>query len=277
MDTHQLKMTNKKLVSRLLKRGVVLAIATYLYWPITVIYILTGLYDVFRQKKKDKSFVFIQYFMVNGILTWVFSPINTLIDILCLPYINKQVYKLEDLPKTHQEEIKTLLEETPMKRISDDMNELSQTSERTMMFYKWYGYNVETEHSCELFHRPFKKILTIGVSNFKANASTKVHFGWLRAGVRVLINIDEAVDERAYIDVNDERHVWKTDGPLFIFDDTIMHQSYNLSDQNRNCLFIDVVRPSLIPVVIKSFVKFLGFMSINIPGFNKLSNWKVVK
>tara|TARA_B100000508_G_scaffold122703_1_gene104973 strand:+ start:8808 stop:9455 length:648 start_codon:yes stop_codon:yes gene_type:complete len=215
--------------------------------------------------------------MENGLLAWVFSPINTAIDILCLPYINKQVYQLEDLPKLHQEEIKTLLNETPRLEISNAMNELKSSDERTMMFYKWYGYNVETNYDCELFHRKFKRILTIGVSSFKANAKTGAHFGWLRAGVRVLINIDDAVDEMAYIEVNDQKHVWKRDGRLFIFDDTVIHQSFNLTNQSRNCLFIDVTRPSLFPFLINGFIKTLGFASIKIPGFNRLSNWKVVK
>lgn len=271
-----ISMTRKKLIKRLVKRFAVLIPITYFFWPLTAVYVCTGLYDVFRQNNKDKYFVFMQYFMENGLLAWIFSPINTAIDILSLPFINKQIYKLEDLPKTHQKEIKTLLEETPMHEISNAMNEITKNS-RSMMFYKWYGYNVETNHPCELFHRNFKTILTIGVSNFKSKANTKAHFGWLRAGIRVLINIDDAVDERAYIDVNDQRHTWKTDGPLFIFDDTVVHQSFNESDQDRNCLFIDVVRPSYVPFIIGGFVKMLGFASIKIPGFNKLSNWKVVK
>ena len=270
-----ISMTRKKLIKRLVKRFLVLAPITYFFWPLTAAYLVTGFYDIFRQKNKDKYWVFMQYFMENGLLTWTFSPINTAIDILSLPFINKQIYKLEDLPKKHQEEIRTLLQETPIYDVSAAMNKLASES-RSMMFYKWYGQNVQASFPCDLFHKNFKTILTIGVSNFKSKAKTSAHFGWLRAGVRVLINIDDAPDEKAYIDVNGQRHTWKIDGPLFIFDDTVMHQSFNESDQDRNCLFIDVVRPSYVPFIIGGFVKMLGFASINIPGFNKLSNWKAV-
>lgn len=270
-----ISMTRSKLIKRLVKRFLIIAPITYLYWPLTVVYLATGLYDVFRQKNKDKYFVFMQYFMENGLLTWIFSPLNTAIDVLSLPYINKQIYKLEDLPTGHQEEIRTLLNETPKHEVSNAMNKLASLN-RSMMFYKWYGQNVEANYPCELFHTNFKTILTIGVSNFKSKAKTRAHFGWLRAGVRVLINIDDAPDERAFIEVNDQRHTWKTDGPLFIFDDTVMHQSVNNSDQDRNCLFIDVVRPSYVPFLIGGVIKILGFASVKIPGFNKLSNWKVV-
>ena len=110
--------------------------------------------------------------------------------------------------------------------------------------------------------------MTTGVSNFKPERQTSQHFGWFRAEVRVLINIDEDVDEKAYIDVNNQRHVWKTDGPLFIFDDTVLHPSFNLSSKSRNCLFKDVTRPSLIPFFI---------ITTRIPAFSKLSKWDVVK
>ncbi len=270
-------MTTKKLISRLTKRFVVIGIVTYLYWPITAVFMGASFYDVMRQKNKDKLFVLKQYFLVNGALTWIFSPLNLLIDILSLPFINKQVYKLEQLPQKHQEDIKKILEQTPKKQITDSINALTSTSERTMMFYKWYGFNIENNYPCPLFHEKFKRVLTIGVSNFKPNSETSKHFGWLRAGIRVLINIDENVDEQAYLDVNNKRHVWATDGPLFIFDDTVMHQSFNLTDKPRNCLFIDIVRPSPFSFLISGLVKTFGFISINIPGFNSLSNWKVVK
>ena len=270
-------MTRKKLISRLIKRFIPITIVTILYWPVTAIYFVSSVYDVMRQKNKNKQFIFKQYFLVNGALTWILSPLNMLIDIICLPFINKQVYKLEQLPRKHQEEIKDILENCPNKLISNYLNEAKSTSKRTMLFYKWYGVNIDNTYPCQLFHKKFKHVLTIGVSNFKPKSETSQHFGWFRAGIRVLINIDEAVDNQAYLDVNNQRHVWKTDGPLFIFDDTVLHQSFNLSDKSRNCLFIDVTRPSLIPFFINSMVKTLGYISINLPGFSNLSNWKVVK
>ncbi len=270
-------MTRKKLTSRLLKRFIPIAIITFFYWPITAVYFAASVYDVARHKNINKRFIFKQYFLVNGALTWMLSPFNMLIDIICLPFINKQVYKLKDMPKKHQEEIRDILENCPNKEISDSLNKLKSTSDRTMMFYKWYGFNVETDHPCALFHKNFKRVLTIGVSNFKPKSKTSQHFGWSRAGVRVLINIDDAVDDLAYIEVNNKRHVWKTDGPLFIFDDTVLHQSFNLSEKSRNCLFIDVTRPSLFPFFINGLVKFMGYVSMNVPFIRNSSNWKVVK
>ena len=78
----------------------IILVVAYLYWPIAAMFIFTGCYDVLRQKNKNKRFLFYQYFFVNGTLTWLFSPLNTLIDILCLPYFNKQIYKLHELPSS---------------------------------------------------------------------------------------------------------------------------------------------------------------------------------
>lgn len=270
-------MEPKVFLRRIIKRGIAVVVITWLYWPLTALFITTGLYDVLRHKNKELGKVFTQYFMVNGTLTWIFSPFNVFIDIVTLPFINKQVYKLEDLPRLHQEEITTILNETPKEYLVNALDELGKANERTMLFYKWYGYNVENNYPCELFHRPFKRVLTIGVSSFGAHSETRPHFGWSRAGVRVLINIDDVVGDDAYLDTNNQRHVWKTDGPLFIFDDTVLHQSVNRTDTARNNLFIDVTRPSMVPWFINGIVKFFGFISTSVPGFNKLSNWKVVK
>ncbi len=64
--------------------------------------------------------------------------------------------------------------------------------------------------------------MTIRVSSFSPNTKTSKHFCWLRAGVRVLYNIGPAPSEGAFIVVNGQRHTWSKDGPLFMFDDTVV-------------------------------------------------------
>jgi aspartyl/asparaginyl beta-hydroxylase (cupin superfamily) len=50
------------------------------------------------------------------------------------------------------------------------------------------------------------------------------------------------------------RHYWHDD-PLFIFDDTLMHQSVNESDRLRYCIFLDVLRPTHFRRVLCALVK----------------------
>jgi hypothetical protein len=271
-------MTYKKFFFKISKRVLPLVFVAYLYWPLALLLITTGLYDVVRQRCDNKAGLFKQYFLVNGALTWLFSPINTLMDILSLPFINKQVYKIDELPQQHQKEINQILNNCPKQDLIHAVETLQAQSDRTMLLYKWYGFNIKQSQPCELFHQSYQRILTIGVSTFKAQTQTSRHFGWLRANFRVLINIDdtENLGEGAYINVNQQTHVWKEDGPLFIFDDTVLHQSFNSTNQARHCLFIDIVRPSLLTPLITNFVKCLGYLSINIPFIRKTSNWDVV-
>jgi beta-hydroxylase len=177
----------------------------------------------------------------------------------------------------HQKEIKTIIDHCPKKELVELIENIHLTTKRSMLLYKWYGFNIENQYSCPLFHQNFKHILTIGISAFNKQTQTTQHFGWLRAGIRVLINIDEHLDPGAYIDVNNKRHVWCTDGPVFIFDDTVLHQSFNLTDKNRNCLFIDIVRPSPFPALVSSFIKFLGWLSVSLPFISKTSRWQITR
>ncbi len=68
-----------------------------------------------------------------------------------------------------------------------------------MMIYKWYGFN-NAGANCSLFQKKFKYIQTIGVSSFSPQTKTSKHFGWLRAGVRVLYNIGPAPNRDGVIE-----------------------------------------------------------------------------
>jgi beta-hydroxylase len=257
-----------------LKRAVPLFIAGLIYPPVAILYVITGAYEVLRHGR-NLGAVSYQYFLVNGGLTWLLSPLNTLIDVLCLPFVNKKIYKLADFPKAYQDELRQITADCAAEAIIAEVQRRSQTGERTMMIYKWYGFN-NPAADYELFQKNFKYVLTIGVSTFAAQTQTSRHFGWLRAGVRVLYNIGPTPGEGALIIANGTRHTWCQDGPLFSFDDTILHQSCNLTDMERHCLFIDVLRPSYVPIVLRNFVKLLGFFWTRLPFLSKNSNWRMI-
>jgi hypothetical protein len=259
---------------KVLRRALPLLVAGFFYPPIVIVYLATGVYDVVRHGR-DLAATAHRYFLVNGALTWFLSPLNTLIDILCLPFINKKIYTLADLPEAYQKEILEVTEGCPAEEIIAEIRRRSQADERTMMIYKWYGMN-NASAECKLFQQKFKYVLTIGVSTFAPQTKTSKHFGWLRAGIRVLYNIGPTPDEGAHIIVNGTRHTWCQDGPLFIFDDTVLHQSFNLTDVERHCLFIDVVRPSYVPLLLRNFVKFLGFVWACLSFRSGTSNWRLI-
>lgn len=259
---------------KVLKRAAPLLIVGVIYPPLAMVYLACGIYEVLRHGR-DRAAIAHHFFLVNGGLTWALSPMNTLIDILSLPFVNKKIYKLSDFPKAYQEEIRQVTEGCPVEEIIAEVHRRRQADERTMLIYKWYGFN-NAGASCSQFQKKFKYIQTIGVSTFYPQTKTSKHFGWLRAGVRVLYNIGPAPSEGAYIVVNGTKHTWCKDGPLFMFDDTVVHQSFNLTENERHCLFIDVLRPSYVPMLLRSLINFMGFVWTRLPFLGKHSNWRLI-
>jgi len=263
----------KVVVQRAVGVLIVLGLGYFFPWP-TLVYVLCGIYDVARNRKKDASVVF-QYFFGNGLFTWLLSPFNILMDLLCLPYPNKGVYRLEDLPSPWQTEIRSLIDTVHREDLVARLEERTKGQPRTMIFFKWYGQNVNTFLDVPTFHEKYRYVKTIGVSVFNRKESTSRHFGPMRATLRVLYNFNDIHDASAFIRVGDVENYWR-DNKLFIFDDTLLHQSFNKSDQARYCLFVDVLRPSLLTGLLAQIV---SMIRVVLRGSNYVfyKNWKVIK
>lgn len=253
--------------------GAAFPAVTY-FFPIPLLaFFLCGLWDVSRNKGPDAS-VFKQYFLKNGIGTWFASPLNILMDILALPYINKGVYDLEDLPEAYQSEIRGLLKIADEGGLVERLENYMGDSPRAMVFFKWYGRDQEAPIDMPAFQQTFRFIRTIGVSAFKQRERTSRHFGPFRPSLRVLYCLNEDIAEDAYIKVGTVENHWQ-DKRLFIFDDTLLHQSFNETDAPRYCLFVDILRPSHLPFVFDFAVSTIRVFFRGINGvFYK--NWKMV-
>lgn len=238
------------------------------------LYAVCGAYDVSRNRNLDSSVVK-RYFIGNGALTWLLSPLNAVLDLLSLPYVSKGVYQLEDLPKVYQDEVTRVLEASVRENLVAKLEETTKDRSRTMIFFKWYGENVKNAVEIPAFHEDYKFIQTIGVSVFSKKNSTSKHFGPFRATLRVLYNINQMDDDSAYITCGDVTSYWRTQ-KLFIFDDTLMHQSVNETEQVRYCMFIDILRPSLIPGFFRGVVSVVRLLlrSVNHMFYK---NWDVIK
>src|SRR5262249_51183497 len=88
--------------------AVVLAPALYFLPWLTVFYLLCGTLDIVRQRHVTFELVE-KYFLGNGILTWLLSPLNLLADLLSSR--NRLVWKLDDFPPEHRAEIETCVRE----------------------------------------------------------------------------------------------------------------------------------------------------------------------
>ncbi len=240
--------TTSKMLLRPMKRIVPLTIAIYFVPRLMLFYVVCGTVDVLRNKKISRRLLG-RYFFGNGLLTWLLSPLNLLMDALSLPYWNKGIYELADLPERHQQEITAVLQAADNEDFLDRLKSHLESQNRVMLFFKWYGTNNEKFNDVPEFHQPYSLIRTIGVSAFNENQSTSEHFGPLRVTLRVLYNIGPLAKGNASIEVGDCTNHWQNKR-LFIFDDTLMHRSCNESTGVRYCMFIDVLRPSPWPRVL---------------------------
>ena len=271
-----------RMVKKGLKRVVPLALAIFLtlyfdLWIIPVVfgtYLLFGLYDVLRNTRRNLR-TLDRYFAGNGVFTWLLTPFNIAMDLLCLPYWNRGIYKLDDLPEGYRAEIRTLIDAAAARDLVGMLESKMGEKKRGMIFFKWYGQNFPTSVEMPEYHRPFKYIRTIGVSIFNKKASTGEHFGPLRVTLRVLYNINDIDNKNVYITVGKHTHFWN-ENKLFIFDDTLQHQSVNESDAMRYCLFVDILRPSPWPWLMSGILT--GIRRIMAPiraVFYK--HWSVIK
>jgi beta-hydroxylase len=246
----------------------------YFFPKIAIVYLACGAYDVSRNKGLNLS-TLRRYFIGNGFGTWLLSPFNTLLDLLSLPYTNKGVYRLEDLPPAYQDEVKRLMAIAERENLAARLEERAKAFPRTMIFFRWYGVNVDSLLDIPDFHQPWKYIQTIGVSVFNKKVSTSKHFGYLRASLRILYNLNDMRGRSAYIEVGNTINYW-SENKLFIFDDTLLHDSVNETDQTRYCLFVDIVRPTPLPGFMRAVIAFVRLATQSFK-FVYYKNWKILE
>jgi hypothetical protein len=263
----------KLIVRRVLFPLCVLAPFAYFFPKIALFYAICGTYDVARNRPFTLELLR-RYWIGNGVGTWLLSPLNCLLDLLSLPYVNKGVYRLEDLPAEHQAEIRRLIEAAESADLIRQLEERAKENKRTMLFFRWYGVDLDASLKVPAFHQPWKYIQTIGVSVFNRRVTTSKHFGYLRASLRVLYNLNDMKDDSAYITVGNVTSTWR-ENKLFIFDDTLLHLSANETEQPRYCMFVDIIRPTPFPAVMRSVVAITRYLTQSIK-FVYYGNWKVI-
>ncbi len=274
-------LTGRQLFARIWKYSLrrvlfpicVLAPFAYFFPRLAIFYALCGAYDACRNRPVNAE-TLRRYFIGNGWGTWVLSPINILLDLLSLPYINKGVYRLADLPPAYQDEVTRVIRVANDADLVRQLEERSKENQRTMFFFRWYGANTNTSPNVPAFHQPWKYVQTIGVSIFNRRISTSKHFGYLRASLRVLYNLNDMKDDSAYIVVGDTTSYWR-DNKLFIFDDTLLHLSANDTEQPRYCLFVDIVRPTLFPHLMAGVLTVVRYLTQSFK-FIYYKNWKII-
>jgi hypothetical protein len=131
-----------KTLKALAVRGAAYALIAWLLPGFALFYLVCGLYDVARNSQLD-GYTIYQYFFGRGLGTWLLSPFNILMDIVHLPFWNKGVYRLEELPPAYQREIRSLIDSMQHERLVEKIETRLQDNPREMLFFKWYGQNID--------------------------------------------------------------------------------------------------------------------------------------
>ncbi len=259
-----MRKSTKKSIKKSIKVAFILGLFLFISPKLFACYLIFGMIDVSRNRPVNWD-ILKRYFIGNGILTWLLSPFNLFIDLIS--FKNKGIYQLTDLPKAYQEEISALLSDIDSHRdlIKQEMAARLSEIHRGMLFFKWYGDNLKTTFNLPCFHKKYQYIKTIGVSTFNKQTATSVHFGPLRISLRLLYNISPTSEGDVYIQVGGKRHHWK-DNPLFIFDDTLQHQSVNYSEDLRHCMFVDLIRPTKLTAILSKLLQVTKFVTVKFNG-----------
>ncbi|OHV88099.1 aspartyl/asparaginyl beta-hydroxylase domain-containing protein [Mesorhizobium sp. ORS 3428] len=249
---------------------VLLALGFYFIPILTAILIVCGLIDIMRNDNKSWK-LFDRYFLGNGLFTWLLSPFNLIVDLLC--YRNPGVWKPEQFPEDYQREINEVLGVFKARKdeIIADIDANFGAGRRGMYVYQWYGKH-KIDNVPE-FNKDFKYIKTIAVSVFSGRESTSWHFGPLRLSLRILYNLIP-VKAEIFVQCGSKKNYWY-ENPLFIFDDTLFHRSVNEYDGRRYCVFVDIIRPSPFPGLIAGL---LAIVSVSVERINSVfyKNWKMI-
>lgn len=244
--------SRRKIILKTIRKSVLFILLAYFIPKVMIFYCVCGFFDIKRNDALSLKTIN-RYFLGNGLLTWLLSPLNLAIDLLC--YRNRGTYRITDLPLEYQEEIQRILQlaTSQQEQIIELLSKKMEAKEKGMIFFEWYGKRIRDFFGVNLADHHFKLIKTVGVSVFNKNQSTSEHFGPLRATLRVLYNLTPTNTSEVYIKVGPEKHVW-FDSPLFIFDDTLLHQSVNNTNDLRYCMFIDIMRPNYFPAFLNGIV-----------------------
>lgn len=219
--------------------AVLLLLIIYLPW-LAIVYFVSAIVDLGVMRSLDWEQVR-DYLLSSYAPLWEMAPLNIAADLFTggrpksVPFC--------DLPEECRAEITEVIGAIDHQELLNQLAPRVRDHAKAMIFFKWYGRNIDSFLKVPTFHKRFRYVKTIGVSFFNTHTSTKRHFGPLRFTHRVLLNLNPHDSDGVYLEIDGKKHFWHDD-PLVIFDDTYVHNSVNESDDVRYVMFVDIIRAS---------------------------------
>lgn len=164
---------------------------------------------------------------------------------------------------TIREEAMQVLSTGADKSVRDFFREQGTMMEGTnWRTYAFLLYGVEfTQHlgTCPVTASHIRKARDISSAHFSIlppGSRLTPHYGPYKGVLRYHLGLIVPKDEeKCGLVVDGIRLMWK-EGEVLLFDDTYLHEAWNLSDETRIVLFLDVIRPLPFPLNVMNRVLF---------------------
>lgn len=206
--------------------------------------LLTGKRNIYHQKPKAFYFPELpqRQFYEREEFDWV-ADLEDVADEIA--------WELQEVLKTQEQEFTPYLR-LDLRQAGMDPNKVKQ-GEGWRAFYLWQNGQVVLDHAIRcprtmaaLEQTPLTKIRShapsVLFSMLRPGARILPHTGFINA--RLICHLPLIVPADCGLRVGNETRQWEP-GKLLIFDDTIEHEAWNLSDQTRVVLLFDIWRPEL--------------------------------
>ena len=146
--------------------------------------------------------------------------------------------------------------------ISQDQSRISQDDRWKTYFL--YGYGIKLEQNCHYCPSTTKLIESVPgmktafFSILLPGKHIPEHRGAYKGVLRYHLGLKvPQKSDRCRIRVGDEYRTW-SEGKSLLFDDSYLHEAWNLTDEIRVVLFMDIVRPCRFPVsLLNNFLIYL--------------------
>ena len=252
----------------------VLGLAIYFIPAITAFFLSCGALDVLRNRRRTFS-TLDRYFAGNGLFTLLLSPFNLFMDLLSLPYWNKGIYQIGDLPRPHQDEINTVIEAALKQDLVGKLEAKMEGQKRGMIFFKWYGKNINNSLDIPEFHQQFQVHPHHRRLHFQQKTIDRQA---LRPAPR---DLARALQHQRH-EGQERLHQSRQSHQLLAGQQALhlrRHAAAPVVQQfrrRRYCMFLDILRPSLLPRVTSAILS--GIRLLMAP-FNSIfyQHWTFLK
>jgi len=157
---------------------------------------------------------------------------------------------LEDNWEVIREELYSLFEHQSHEWFLAHPHYVKSKSDKAWKTFEFVFFGINNLENCKKCPKTFEllkqipELVTAQFSILEPNTVIEAHKGYTRMVLRNHLALKVPSKELCKIKIEDEEHSWE-EGKLVTFDDSKIHEAWNLSDETRMVLMLDVANPKM--------------------------------